>query len=317
MFDYEVMRGPVCVRIRRWGHPILSLGPTVGRPHKVMCTVTYTFWAGQPYVTMESCLDVLEDVRFRDCRNDEFVLGEQLPDRAWMDPDGEIGFGATGWDKCDPRWMSYFNRDTGEGFGSVHLAFENTNPSYPEPNGSGFSRTGVWVRSPVHHANMHAGERVYERNAYVPYHFEEGGPESGFADLVSHQRRLLAPLEQEQAPPIKRPVTRDNVLDALRGTNEFELYVQGSPWGQRQLSFVDIGIVRDVATDGNNIRIDLVMPYAGRTTWLGWFTEEIDKQLQERLADVGKVEVGLVHDPKWTPKQMTARAHRTIGSADD
>ena len=27
LFDYDVVRGPVCVRIRRWGHPILSIGP--------------------------------------------------------------------------------------------------------------------------------------------------------------------------------------------------------------------------------------------------------------------------------------------------
>ena len=96
LFDYDVIKGPVCVRIRRWGHPILSIGPQVGRPHKVMATVTYSFWAGQPYVIMESKLEVLEDVRFRDCRNDEFVIGEQLPERAWMGPEGEIGFGAPG-----------------------------------------------------------------------------------------------------------------------------------------------------------------------------------------------------------------------------
>ena len=93
LFDYDVVRGPVCVRIRRWGHPILSIGPQVGRPHKVMATVTYSFWAGQPYVIMESKLEVLEDVRFRDCRNDEFVIGEQLPERAWMGPGGRDWFG--------------------------------------------------------------------------------------------------------------------------------------------------------------------------------------------------------------------------------
>jgi metal-sulfur cluster biosynthetic enzyme len=313
MFDYEVMRGPVCVRVRRWGHPILSLGPQIGRPQKVMATVTYTFWAGQPYVIMESKLEVLEDVRFRDCRNDEFVIGEALPDRAWMDPDGQIGFGAKGWNRQDPRWMTYFNRDTGEGFGSVHLVFENTNPNWPEPDGAGFSRTGVWVRSPVHHANMQAGDHVYEKSACMQHHFEEGGPDSGFADLVNHQRRLLHPVTQTEAPPAPKVVSFDNVMDALKGTNEFELYVQGSPWGQRQLSFVDIGVVRNVVIDGQDIRVDVTMPYAGRETWLGWFSEEIEKQLRERLQDVGEVCVQLVREPKWTPQQMTDRARRTIG----
>jgi metal-sulfur cluster biosynthetic enzyme len=317
LFDYEVTRGPVCVRVRRWGHPILSLGPQVGRPHKVRASVTYTFWAGQPYVVMESELLVLEDVRFRDCRNDEFVIGEQLPERAWRAADGEIGIGARGWDGEDPQWMSYFHPETGEGFGSVHLEFENTNPSWPQPDGGGFSRTGVWVRAPVHHTDMRAGERVYERNAYMAYRFEgEEAEDKGFEELVAHQRRLLHPLQQKEAPPAPRSVRLDSVMDALRGTNEFELYVKGSPWTQRQLSFVDIGIVRDVVVDGSDVRVDLVMPYAGRETWMPWFTEQIEEQLRARLQDVEQIEVRLVRDPKWTPQQMSDRARRTIGEGD-
>ena len=317
MFDYEVMGGPVCMRVRRWGHPILSLGPQVGRPHKVMATVTYTFWAGQPYLIMESKLEVLEDVRFRDCRNDEFVIGEDLPDRAWMGPDGEIGIGSKGWNRADPRWMTYFNRETGEGFGSVHLEFENTNPNWTVPDGAGFSRTGVWVRAPVHHANMQAGDHVYEKSAVVMHRFVEGGEQSGFGDIVGHQQRLLHPIAQAEAPPAPKPVTFDHVMDALQGTNEFELYVMGSPWDQRQLSFVDIGIVRNVAVDGGDIRVDIAMPYAGRETWFDWFADCIKEQIDARLRDVGNVDVRLVREPKWTPQQMSDRARRAIGPADE
>ncbi len=317
LFDYEVLQGSVCVRIRRWGHPILSLGPQVGRPHKVKATVTYTFWAGQPYVVMESNLEVLEDVRFRDCRNDEFVIGEHLPERAWMGPNGEIGSGARSWTGEDPRWVTHFNRETGEGFSSIHLDFENTNPSYAEPNHVGFSHTGTWVRYPVMHVPMRAGDHVYERNAYVLHSYEEGADHQGLADLVEHWERLTNPITQTESAPIARPIDRDNVMDALRATNEFELYVQGSPWGQRQLSFVDIGAIRDIAIDGNNIRVDVVMPYAGRETWLSWFSDGIEEQLRTRLQGVGEVEVCLVPEPKWTPQRLSARARRTIGPADE
>jgi metal-sulfur cluster biosynthetic enzyme len=316
MFDYDVMRGPVCVRVRRRGHPILSLGPRVGRPHKVMATVVYTFWAGQPYVIMESKLEVLQDVRFRDCRNDEFVIGEDLPDRAWMGPDGEIGFGGVGWSREDPRWMTYFNRETGEGFGSVHLESENTS-SNPETEGAGFSRTGVWVRNPVSHGNMQAGDYVYEKNAYVIHRFVEDGEHKGFADLVAHQHRLLQPVTQLEASPAPKPVTCEHVMDALRRTNEFELYLAGSPYGQRQLSFVDIGVVRKVTVDDGDISIDLVMPYAGRETWFGWFSDCIKEQLAARLTGVGNVDVRQVHEPEWTPEQMNDRARRAIGAADE
>ena len=314
MFEYEVESGPVCVRVSRRGHPILSLGPQIGRPHKVMATVVYTFWAGQPYVIMESKLDVLEDVRFRDCRNDEFVIGEQMPDRAWMDPDGTIGFDAKGWDQEDPRFMTHFNRATGEGFGSVHLEFENTNSNFTEPDGAGFSRTGVWVRSPVHHGNMVAGDYVYEKNAYVLHRFVEGDQHMGFGDLVSHQQRLLRPIGQAEMTSHPRPVSHENVIDALRGTNEFELYLLGSPWGQRQLSFVDIGIIQQVEVNGDDIRIDLIMPYAGRATWFDWFAACIKEQFTARLQNVGNLDIQLVHEPKWTPQQMTDRARRAIDS---
>lgn len=317
LFDYDVVRGPVCVHIRRWGHPILSIGPQVGQPHKVMATVTYSFWAGQPYVIMESKLEVLEDVRFRDCRNDEFVIGEQLPERAWMGPDGEIGLGARGWQREDPRWVTHFNRETGEGFGSIHLEFENTNPNWPQPAHAGFSHTGTWVRYPVQLAAMRAGEHVYEKNAYVLHRYEEGGEHGGLADLVDHQERLTSPITQGEAPPAPRPINLDNVMDALRATNEFELYVEGSPWGQRQLSFVDIGIVQEVVIEGSDIRVDIVMPYAGRETWFDWFSDGIEEQLRARLRDVGAVEVRLVREPKWTPQQLSDRARRVIGPREE
>ena len=59
--------------------------------------------------------------------------------------------------------------------------------------------------------------------------FEEDGEHCGFADLVSHQRRLLHPIAQTEASPTPRAVSFDHVMDALRGANEFELYVLGCP----------------------------------------------------------------------------------------
>ena len=47
---------------------------------------------------MESKLEVLGDVRFRNCRNDEWVgLIPALPEAAWMTRDGTIGFGPMSW----------------------------------------------------------------------------------------------------------------------------------------------------------------------------------------------------------------------------
>ena len=47
---YDILRGPVCLRLKRWGHPILALGPGVARSRSVVAAVTYTFYAGSPCV---------------------------------------------------------------------------------------------------------------------------------------------------------------------------------------------------------------------------------------------------------------------------
>ena len=82
--------------------------------------------------------------------------------------------------------------------------------------------------------------------------------------MLTTNSALLNPITQGEAAPAPRPINLDNVMDALRATNEFELYVEGSPWGQRQLSFVDIGIVQEVVIEESDIRVDIVMPYVRR-----------------------------------------------------
>jgi metal-sulfur cluster biosynthetic enzyme len=316
LFDYEVIRGPVCVRVRRWGHPILSIGPNVGRPHRVTATVTYTIYAGQPYVIMESELDVLQDTGFRDCRNDEWVIGGDLPEVAWMEANGTIGFGSKGWSGQDPRWMTFFHRETGEAFGSLHLEFTNTHPSWEQPETVAIQEGGIWVRYPVRHAVMRQGDFVYERNAQVLHHFEEGGRDSGFGELVDHQKRLSKPLVQVAIQPGTRPLSLDNVYDALRAVTDFELYVEGSPSGPRQLSVVDLGMVRDVQIRDGVVTVKLIMPYAGRDTWFGWFANRVREQINLRLEGVDDIDVQQVREPAWAADQMNDRARRIIGPND-
>lgn len=315
-FDHEVLRGPVCVRVRRWGHPILAVGPQVGRPHKVRAVVTYTFFAGQPWLEMSSQLHVLQDIRFRDCRNDEWVVGSDLDEAAWMDAGGTLGFGGRGWSGQDPRWWTFFDRASGQGFGSLHLEYENTNPAWDGPQTAAIQDNRIWVRYPVRHAAMHAGDVVHERNAYLLHRFEEGGADGGFADLSGHYRRLMKPPHQVEAPPAPKAVTVANVSDALHATTDFELYVQGSPAGANQLSVIDLGMVRHIAVDGQDVRVDLIMPYSGRRTWFGWFAERVETQVRQRLREVGDVDVREVTEPAWTPTRLNERARRTIGPAD-
>ena len=317
--NHEVLRGPVCLRLRRWGHPILALGPGVGRDHKVLATVAYTFFAGTPWIMMESRFDVLEDVRFRDCRNDEWVgMIPALPEAAWMTRDGTIGFGPSSWRRQDPAWLTYFNRTTRDGFASLHLEQECSHPAWGEPDTVSIQASsmrvrtrGAWVRYPLRHAAMRAGDFVRERNAYLLHRYEPGR-NSGFGMLMDYHARLTRPLEQHQLLPAPKPLSTDHVVDALRACYDHEVYIEGTLFGQRLCSVVDLGLVRDIAIDGDDVRIDLVMPYRGRETWFDWFASSMETRIRERLAGVGDVDVRLVREPAWTAREMSARARRLL-----
>jgi metal-sulfur cluster biosynthetic enzyme len=314
---YEVIRGPVCVRTRRWGHPILSLGPGVGRSHKVMATVTYTFYAGVPYVVMESRLDVLEDVRFNDCRNNEWVgICKDMPDVAWCLGDGEIGFGMKGWSKQNPSWLSVFNKESGNGFACIQLDYECTHPNWHQPASVTLSSQwgGLWVRYPLHNTIMRAGDLVREKNAYL-LHTYEPPRQSGFGMLTDYAERLANLPVQEVVVGDPKPLTVENVIDALGACAETELYIEGSPTSKRILSYVDLGWVRDVEICGDAIRIALVLPYLGRQNSFGWFAENMEERIRERIAGVGAVTVEQVREPEWEEGQLSQKARRIMGLA--
>ena len=318
--NYSVLRGPVCLRLRRWGHPILALGPGVGRWHQVTATVTYTFFAASPYFLMESRLDVLEEAHFRDCRNDEWVgMIPALPETAWMTRDGTIGYGPKSWRRQDPAWMTYFNRTTGDGFATLHLEQACSHPAWSQPDlvslqpSSMRLRTrGAWVRYPLRDATMRPGDFVREKNAYLLHQVKQPR-DSGFGMLMDYHHRLTRPAEQTQLLPAPQPLTQANIFEALKGCYDHEVYIEGTLWGQRLLSVVDLGLVRQVEINGSDLRIALVMPYRGRETWFGWFADNIEGQLRQRLAGVGGIDVELVKDPPWAPEQMNARARRLLG----
>ena len=82
--NYEVVRGPLCVRVRRWGFPQSPVHPLF-TPSRIHMDLTYVFWAGLPYFVKESRIDAVRDVDISAMRDDEWVFsGYSFTDTLWL-----------------------------------------------------------------------------------------------------------------------------------------------------------------------------------------------------------------------------------------
>ena len=60
--NYEVIKGPICVSVRRWGFPHSPAHPLFA-PSRMHIDVTYKFYAGLPYFIKESTMEIIKDLR--------------------------------------------------------------------------------------------------------------------------------------------------------------------------------------------------------------------------------------------------------------
>lgn len=78
------------------------------------------------------------------------------------------------------------------------------------------------------------------------------------------------------------------------------------------VNIVDLGLIYNVAIDGDSVTIDLTM-----TTPLcplhGMITQQMDTLLRKRFPELDQLKINLVWEPRWTPEKMSAAARRQLG----
>ena len=72
--NYETVRGPLCVRVRRWGFPYSPIHPVL-TPARVHFDQTYTFFAGLPYFSRKEHRGSQRRLYSHDARRRVGVLG--------------------------------------------------------------------------------------------------------------------------------------------------------------------------------------------------------------------------------------------------
>mgnify|MGYP002632644532 CR=1 FL=1 len=330
--NFEISKGPLAVRVRRWGFPHSPIHP-VFAPARMHIDQTYTFYAGQPWFFREGSMDVISDLQIKAMRDDEWVFsGYSFTDSVWIDRAGKLHEGPVKRGEDDDMWgVGLFHRDSREAF--IALRLEHTATGFDGLKHGGrpsldYPHHGqLWARYPARDTRLSAGASFHQKNAYsvAPYP-ETGGPQA-FETL---RHRLLNPVEiqpGDQPRPARaqfrgtlaRPgetiasaPLKPAIWKLLREVRDEQLYhIDGN--------IVDLGYVHDLRLlDGGIVEILVTMPHRGRPVYQFLVTSgggRVEEGIRDRLMKlrgVREVIVKFTWDPPWTTARLTDAGRREL-----
>jgi metal-sulfur cluster biosynthetic enzyme len=334
--DYEVVRGPLCTTVRRWGFPYSPVHPLFS-PSRLNIDVEYRFYAGLPWFDKSGRMEAVKSFEAEGLRDDEWVFsGHSFTDRVWMGPDGQLRTGEVDAQHKDDLWaVGFFNKESKDSF--IALFLEHKAEGLPELKHSGAPTMSyrwhgqLWSRYPLPGKHLPVGAVLHEKNAYVALPFTEAeGPRM----IEELRRRLVNPLvalagdvpkgitAKESPGRLARrgeagdsPIPKKVLWDALRDCKDAQLYTA-------EINVVDLGLVYDVRARGDVVTVVMAMPHRGRPR-LGYFTNgsisvhpTFSMPVRERLMKVPgvrRVVVEQTWQPGWSSNQLTNEGRKKFG----
>ena len=332
--NFEVIRGPVCIQVRRWGFPHSPIHPLF-TPSRIHIDQTYTFYARVPHFFKEGTMEVVKDVNIAAMRDDEWVFsGYSFDQTLWIDRGGEVHEGPVPGEQANDLWgVGFFHRTSRDAFVALWLQHEST--GFPEIQHSGaptlhYDGHGqLWSRYPANEASLTAGTVFRQRNAYLLTHYPK---ENGRDQIARIRRQLLNPVElrnegiptaaaasteghlarpgeTQQAAPLKHAI-----WNALRKVKDEQLY-------QIDANIVDLGYVYDVRVKNRIVTVLLTMPHRGRPFYQFLVTQgggRLQDGIQETLRRIDGVQDVIVEftwEPAWNIHRVTDQGMAALGLA--
>lgn len=330
--DYEVVRGPLCTTVRRWGFPHSPVHP-VFSPSRIHFDVEYRFYAGVPWFQKVGRTDVIQDVEIDALRDDEWVFsGQSFTEMVWMGADGKLRSGAVDPAQSENLWgVGFYHKTAEDAFIALFLDHHGDNTGELRHNASPqmfYKWHGpVWSRYPLKAGLLKAGSVLHQRNAYLALRYtEESGPR--LVEGIRH--RMLNPLAVSAGTLPKNtsggeirgrlarigeagdsPISKKVIWDALRDCKDEQLY-------KSDLNVVDLGLVFDVRIRAGTVHLVIAMPHRGRPR-LGFFSYGSGgnsmpiRQRLMRIPGVQKVDFQQTWDPGWSSNNLTAEGRSKLG----
>ena len=327
--NYEVVKGPLCVRVRRWGFPYSPIHPLF-TPSRMHMDQTYVFYAGLPFFFKEGRFDMVKDLAIEAMRDDEWVFsGYSFTDMVWIDRQGKLHEGRAAGE--DLWGVGFFHRESRDAFIALWLehAAENfdgiKHGGAPTLHYDGHGQ--LWSRYPANRAQFRAGASIRQKNAYLvsPY------PKQGAAAKIQRLRhQLLNPLEVGAEKPPRVAAAKSIGALARRGETADTAPLKPAIWKtlrevrDEQLydvdaNVVDMGYVYDVRVRDGVVNVLVTMPHRGRGVYDFLVTQgggRVEEGIRERLLRLGGVRdviVDFTWDPPWTAARLTDAGHRAMG----
>ncbi|MCE5330260.1 metal-sulfur cluster assembly factor [bacterium] len=102
-----------------------------------------------------------------------------------------------------------------------------------------------------------------------------------------------------------KKLTEDDVLKALS-----EVYDPEIP-----INIVDLGLIYKVEINENN-DVNVDMTFTTKGCPMHMYIKEQAKARIEKIDGIGKVEVNLVWEPKWTPEMISKTVRERLGTQE-
>ncbi len=331
--NFEVVKGPLCVRVRRWGFPHSPLHP-VFTPARMHMDQTYTFFAGQPYFFKEGRMDNVQEHRIEAMRDDEWVFsGYSFNHQLWIDAQGKLHEGEVPSAHANNLWGVGFYHDVSRD-AFIALRLDHSAVNYPDPAHGGVptlhydGHGQLWSRYPAETRTMPAGALIRQKNAYTVAPFPVEGAAT---EIETLRHQLQHPLElrtadlptDTQGPPTNDRLARHG--ETLKtGKLKLDIWKTLSEVRDEQLynltsGIVDLGYVYDVRLRAGIATITLTMPHRGRPEYNFLVTQgggRVEDGIHERLLNlkgVRDVVIDFTWEPAWTTARVSDAARHELG----
>ena len=331
--NFEVIRGPLSVQVRRWGFPHSPIHPLF-TPSRMHMDITYTFYAGQPYFVKQGRMDMVQDFPIEAMRDDEWVFsGYSFTDLVWIDASGRLHEGEVPPEQAHSLWgVGFYNRVSRDAF--VALRLEHAASGLDQlPHGGAptlhYAGHGqLWSRYPAERTSMKAGAAVWQKNAYLlsPY------PEQDAAVQIEQTRHRLLnpPVVREQLPAWPQGATAAGSSLARRGETAETASLKPAIWQalrevrdeqlyHAEANIVDLGYVYDVRERDGVVRVVVTMPHRGRPVYQFLVTQgggRVEEGIRERvlrIAGVRDVVVEFTWESAWSVARLSERGRQAMG----